>query len=220
MTPRLIVFDLDGTLVNSAPDITAAVNRLLAARALPALTQPVVAAMVGDGLHKLLERAFAAVGATPDAAAATEYLADYERHVLVETTLFPGIQTALDQLAADGWRMAVCTNKPAAAARLLLDGLGVAHHLAAIGGGDSFATRKPDPGHLAATIAAAAGDPARALMVGDHRNDIDAALGCAVPSIFAAWGYGPPAMGANATAVAPAPADLPRLATSLAAGWV
>jgi phosphoglycolate phosphatase len=215
MTARLIVFDLDGTLVDSAPDITAAVNRLLAARALPALTQPQVAAMVGDGLHKLMERVFAAVGTTPDATAADEYMADYERHVLVETTLFPGINAALDQLAADGWRMAVCTNKPAGAARLLLDALGITHRLAAIGGGDSFATRKPDPAHLAATINAAGGNQGRAIMVGDHGNDIAAAAGCALPSIFAAWGYGPPAMAANATATAPTPADLPALATRL-----
>jgi phosphoglycolate phosphatase len=215
MTPRLMVFDLDGTLVDSAPDIAAAVNRLLAARALPVLSQSEVASMVGDGLHKLLERAFAAVQATPDASAADDYMQDYERHVLVKTTLFPGIATALDQLAADGWRLAVCTNKPARAAQLLLEGLGVATRLSAIGGGDSFATRKPNPAHLAATIAAAGGDPARAIMVGDHRNDIDAALGCAMPSIFAGWGYGPPDMATNATAVAPSPNALPAIATRL-----
>jgi phosphoglycolate phosphatase len=212
---RLIVFDLDGTLVDSAPDITAAVNRLLTARALPALTRPQVTAMVGDGLHKLLERAFAAVGATPDDAAPHEYMVDYERHVLVDTALFPGIAAALEELLAKGWRLAVCTNKPAGAARLLLDGLGVTPKLAAIGGGDSFATRKPDPAHLAATIVAAGGTQGRAIMVGDHRNDIDAARGCVMPSIFAGWGYGPPAMAANASAIAPTPADLPRLANGL-----
>src|ERR1700678_3515083 len=100
---------------------------------------------------------------------------DYERHVLVNTTLFPGIPAALDQLAAEGWRLAVCTNKPARAAQLLLEGLGIATRLTAIGGGDSFATRKPDPAHLSATIEAAGSVPARAIMVGDHRNDIDAA---------------------------------------------
>jgi phosphoglycolate phosphatase len=210
-----MVFDLDGTLVDSAPDIAASVNRLLTARALPALSQSQVASMVGDGLHKLLERAFAAVKATPDASAADDYMQDYERHVLVETTLFPGMEAALDQLAADGWRLAVCTNKPARAAHLLLEGLGVATRLAAIGGGDSFATRKPDPAHLSATIAAAGGDPTRAIMVGDHRNDIDAAAGCAMPSIFAGWGYGPPDMAANATARAATPTDLPALATRL-----
>jgi phosphoglycolate phosphatase len=210
-----MVFDLDGTLVDSAPDITAAVNRLLAARTLPALSQSQVAAMVGDGLHKLLERVFAAVKATPDANAADDYMHDYESHVLVETTLFPGIAATLDQLVADGWRLAVCTNKPARAAHLLLEGLGIATRLAAIGGGDSFATRKPNPAHLAATIEAAGGDPARAIMVGDHRNDIDAATGCAMPSIFAAWGYGPPVMAENATVVAPNPGALPALAARL-----
>jgi phosphoglycolate phosphatase len=215
MTARLMVFDLDGTLVDSAPDIAAAVNRLLAARALPALSQSRVAAMVGDGLHKLLERAFAAVQATPDASAADEYMQDYEHNVLVETRLFPGIPAALDQLAADGWRLAVCTNKPARAAHLLLEGLGIASRMAAIGGGDSFPTRKPDPAHLAATIAAAGGDPAHAIMVGDHRNDIQAAAGCAMPAIFAAWGYGPAEMSTAAAAIAATPADLLPLASRL-----
>ncbi|HEY0257960.1 MAG TPA: HAD-IA family hydrolase, partial [Candidatus Methylacidiphilales bacterium] len=144
-----------------------------------------------------------------------DYMEDYERNVLVETVLFSGIAAALDALAADGWRLAVCTNKPAHAAHLLLEGLGIAGRVAAIGGGDSFATRKPDPGHLAGTILAAGGDQARAVMVGDHRNDVQAAQGCAVPCIFAAWGYGGPEMANGAAAIAAAPGELSGLADRL-----
>jgi phosphoglycolate phosphatase len=210
-----MVFDLDGTLVDSVPDIAAAVNRMLAARALPALSRPAVAAMVGDGLHPLIQRAFAAVGAAPDDAAAAEYLADYEANVLVETSLFPGIADTLDQLQATGWQLAVCTNKPERAARLLLAALGIGGRFAAVGGGDSFATHKPDPAHLRHTIAAAGGDPARALMVGDHSNDVNAAVGCGVAAIFAGWGYGRPGMEAGAAAIAPTPAELCDIAARL-----
>jgi len=211
----LLVFDLDGTLVDSVPDIAAAVNRMLAVRGLPALSQPAVAAMVGDGLHPLIQRAFAAHGATPDAAAAHEYLSDYESNVAVETKLFDGIPEALDALEQAGWRLAVCTNKPERAARLLLDALGIADRFHAIGGSDSFAAHKPDPRHLQGTIAAAGGDPARALMVGDHTNDVMAATGSGVRAVFAGWGYGRPGMEAGAAAVAATPASLPGIAAGL-----
>ena len=217
LSPRLMVFDLDGTLVDSVPDIAAAVNRVLAARALPALGHAAIAAMVGDGLHPLIKRAFAAVGGTPDDGAAGEYLADYEANVLVETSLFPGITDMLDSLQATGWALAVCTNKPERAAHLLLDALGIGARFAAIGGGDSFATHKPDPAHLRQTIAAAGGDPARALMVGDHSNDVHAAMGCGVAAIFAGWGYGRPGMESGAAAVAPTPASLAEIAQRLLA---
>jgi phosphoglycolate phosphatase len=210
MTKRTLAFDLDGTLTDSVPDIAAAVNRTLAVRNLPALPEAEIALMVGDGLHPLIERAFAAVGSTPDAGAAAEYLADYESKVAVDTRLYPGVEDALDRLAADGWTLAVCTNKPERAARLLLEALGVAGRFAAIGGGDSFAAHKPDPIHLRGTIEAAGGSTERALMVGDHHNDVRAASGCGVPAIFAGWGYGRPGMEQGAVAVAK---DWPSLVT-------
>jgi phosphoglycolate phosphatase len=211
----LMVFDLDGTLVDSVPDIAASVNRMLAARGFGPLTDPAIAAMVGDGLHPLIQRVFVAIGGTPDDAAAGDYLSDYEANVCVNTRLFPGMVEALAALRQAGFRLAVCTNKPENAARLLLDALGIADQFDAIGGGDSFAAHKPDPRHLSETVKAAGSTPARAMMVGDHSNDINAAIGCDVPAIFAGWGYGRPGMEAGAAAIAPQPGDLPAIAARL-----
>ena len=204
----LLVFDLDGTLVDSLPDITSALNRMFAARHLPPLTHAQVMPMVGDGLAPLISRAFAVQGVPPDATAAGDYLSDYEANVLVDTRLFDGINSAIETLAQDGWRFAVCTNKPERAAHLLLQAVGIADKFAAIGGGDSFAARKPDPLHLTGTIEAAGGDPARSIMVGDHHNDIGAAIGAGVKSIYAGWGYGRPGMEAGASAVCANAKDL------------
>jgi phosphoglycolate phosphatase len=212
--PRVLAFDLDGTLTDSVPDIAAAVNRTLAKRGLPALSRDYVAAMVGDGLMPLIERAFAAAGGVPDASAGRDYLEDYESQVAVDTRLYPGVAEALDTLRGQGWALAVCTNKPERAARLLLAALGVADRFAAIGGADSFAAHKPDPLHLSSTVAAAGGTLDRALMVGDHTNDMLAARGCGVRAIFAGWGYGRPGMEEGAVAVA---RDLPAL-VSIAQG--
>ena len=199
---RTLAFDLDGTLTDSAPDIAAAVNRMLAVRGLGPLSVPAVAAMVGDGLQPLIDRAFAAVGATPDENAGADYLADYESRVAEETKLYPGVADALDALRADGWTLAVCTNKPEHAARLLLTALGVIDRFSAIGGGDSFAAHKPNPIHLRSTIELAGGTTERALMVGDHTNDVLAAAGCGVRTVFAGWGYGRPGMETGAVAIA------------------
>lgn len=207
MTP-LAIFDLDGTLVDSAPDLHAALDRLMAARGLAPFLRDEVIAMVGDGARVLVERALAARGLPFDQPALDAFLADYTANAAVETRLFPGIAPALDALAEAGWRLAVCTNKPAAAARELLGALGLAERLAAVGGGDSFPVRKPDPGHLLATIEAAGGAPAGAVMVGDHRNDVAAARGAGIPCVFVAWGYGPLAM-AEGAAIAAAPGSLP-----------
>ena len=212
---RTLVFDLDGTLTDSVPDIAGAVNRTLAARNLPPLAVADVALMVGDGLQPLIDRAFAAAGGVPDGRAGADYLADYESRVAEATQLYPGAEYALDTLLAQGWTLAVCTNKPRHAAHLLLSALHVADRFAAVGGGDSFAAMKPDPLHLLGTIEAAGGDTRRSLMVGDHSNDVHAANGSNVRAIFAGWGYGRPGMERGAVAVARDFPDLVRIAGEL-----
>ncbi len=214
MSP-ILVFDLDGTLVDSVPDLMAALNRLLAARGLAPFDAAGTAAMVGDGAAVLVERAFAARGVAADKKAVATLVADYTGHATEASRLYPGVAETLTALADDGWLLAVCTNKPVAAARVVLDGLGLAGRFAAIGGGDSFPARKPDPAHLLATIAAGGGVAAAAVMVGDHANDVAAACGAGLPCIFAGWGYGRPEMAAGAAAVAPRIAAVPVIAARL-----
>ncbi|WP_135467525.1 phosphoglycolate phosphatase [Crenalkalicoccus roseus] len=216
--PRTAVFDLDGTLVDSAPDLHAALDRLMARLSLPPFRRAEVVGMIGDGVKALVERALAARGRPFDAAALASFTADYTAHAAVKTRPFPGIPEALAALRQAGWRLAICTNKPVAATEALLGALGLAGCFAAIGGGDSFPVRKPDPAHLLATLRAAGGEAGRAAMIGDHRNDVLAARGAGLPCLFAAWGYGPPAMAEGAALVAPAPAALPALLERLVPG--
>ncbi len=201
MEPTLLL-DLDGTLVDTVPDLLACLNRLMASRGLPALTTAEVIPMIGDGAAVLVRRAMAARGreATPDDQ--QTLLADYTANVADGSRLFPGVEPTLRAMAADGWRLAVCTNKPVVAARELLATLGVLELFAAVGGGDSYRTRKPDPQHLLSTLADAGGRADAAVMVGDHHNDVQAALGAGVPCIFAAWGYGAAPAEVAATAAA------------------
>ena len=192
------VFDLDGTLVDSAPDLHAALDRLMAVKRLPGFARAEVVAMIGDGVRVLLERAYAARGIALDEADLQHFMTDYEANAAVLTRAFDGIPELLGGLRDAGWRLAVCTNKPEGAARVLLSGLGLDGHFSALGGGDSFPMRKPDPGHLRATRAAAGAVPEDAVMIGDHRNDIEAARGAGVRAIFAGWGYGPHSMAGGA----------------------
>ena len=195
---RCAVFDLDGTLVDSAPDLHAALDRLMATKRLPGFARAEVVAMIGDGVRVLLERAYAARGIALDEADLQHFMTDYEANAAVLTRAFDGIPELLGGLRDAGWRLAVCTNKPEGAARVLLSGLGLDGHFSALGGGDSFPMRKPDPGHLRATLAAAGAAPEDAVMIGDHRNDIEAARGAGVRAIFAGWGYGPHSMAGGA----------------------
>jgi len=204
----LAIFDLDGTLVDSAPDLRAALNRLLAAEGLEPFPLPEVAAMIGDGARALLAKAFAARAMAFNEALLPGFLDDLEANSAVLTRTYPGVVAALEALSARGWQHAVCTNKPIAATRALLDALGLARHFALVLGGDSLAVKKPDPGHVQAILAGLGVVASEAVMIGDHQNDIRAARGAGVRSVFAAWGYGD---GTGADLSATAPSALPAL---------
>ncbi len=205
-----MVLDLDGTLVDSVPDLTAAVNHMLVARGLAPYGEADVKGMVGDGTPKLVARAFAGRATPEDATGHADFLTYYAAHTTDITRPFPGVPETLATLSAAGWRLAVCTNKPEGPARTLLGNLGLAPFFVAVGGGDSFPFRKPDPRFLSAVLDAAGADRRYAVMVGDHPNDVNAAAGVGIRSIFAAWGYCPRESGAHATAVAE---RFPELAT-------
>jgi phosphoglycolate phosphatase len=210
-----LVLDLDGTIVDSLPDLTAALNRLMTARSLPTFPAPSVAAMVGDGTTKLVERAFAARSREAQHGDIDAFVADYTAHATVATRAYPGVEETLGRLKTSGWQFAICTNKTIAATHAVLDALGLAHWFAALGCGDTFPVRKPNPAHLVGTLDAAGGDRRRAVMVGDHANDIAVAKGAGVPSIFAAWGYGARSMAEGASAIGARFTDLAGLAPSL-----
>jgi phosphoglycolate phosphatase len=216
MTQPCLLLDLDGTLIDSAPDLLAAVNRLLTRRGVAPLSRTEIIPMIGDGTRMLLTRALDARRAPPFTEDEFEaYMADYTAHSVDETQPFPGTVETLARLAESDWRLAVCTNKPVGATHAILKTLGLAQFFAAVGGGDSFAVRKPDPGHLLGTLELAGGSADRAVMVGDHTNDVLAAVGAKVPCIFAGWGYGTPEMAQGSAVTAARFADLPELAGKL-----
>ena len=216
MRPTLLL-DLDGTLVDSVPDLTASANRVMVSRGLAPFTQAEVIPMVGDGAGALVRKLLEARGVEAQNGDLEAFLADYTAHPATQTRPFEGVPETLRNLSGQGWVLAVCTNKPETAARKLLQSLGLLDLLAAVGGGDSFGTCKPDPAHVTATLDAAGGDPGAAVMVGDHHNDVRAARGARVPCIFAAWGYGPLSMAEGAAAIADRFGDVPRLAAGLLA---
>jgi len=191
--PAILVFDLDGTLIDSAPDMHRAVLRMLAEHALPPLSLAEVTAMVGDGSAKLLARAFAKAGRPIDRelpALLPRFMEIYEACAADLTRPFPGVPETLARLAAAGHRMAVCTNKPDGPTRTVLDALSLLPFFEAVVGGDLAPARKPDPRHLLAVLDALGAAPSDAVMVGDGTNDLLTAAAAGVPAIFARYGYG------------------------------
>lgn len=187
----VLLLDLDGTLVDSLPDLATALNRLLGELGAEALPAAVVRGMVGDGARRLVERGLAAAGLETDPAAATvRFLEIYGAGLTVGTRPYPGVPQTLMRLRDAGWRLALCTNKPEAPSRAILSGLGLAEHFAAVAGGDSLPRRKPDPGPLLALLRQLGGAPEAAVMVGDGVNDLLAATAAGVPAVWAAYGYG------------------------------
>jgi phosphoglycolate phosphatase len=191
--PRAVIFDLDGTLVDSAPDIQGALNRLLIERGLSALDLKTVIGMIGDGTSKLVERGFAAAGAplAPESlpAANDRFIAHYADHATDLTAPFPGVIDTLKRLIAEGCRIGVCTNKTQSLAEQIIDETGLAPYIEITVGGDTPVGRKPEPGSLLEVIARLDATPKTSLMVGDSRNDVMAARAAGVPVALVTFGY-------------------------------
>lgn len=193
MTRPTIVFDLDGTLVETAPDLLDSLNHCLGIAKMAAVDEARLRSYVGMGGKVMIERAFAAQGAplTEDhlAELLVAFLEHYTENIPGRSLAFPGVDAALARFEAAGWIMAVCTNKYEALSRKLLEALGIASRFAAICGQDTFPFRKPDPRHLVETIRLAGGDPGRAVMVGDSFTDIETARRAGIPVVAVDFGY-------------------------------
>jgi phosphoglycolate phosphatase len=193
MAAPTIVFDLDGTLVDTAPDLIAALDALFAREGLPRDSKAELRNMIGGGARRLIERALAQeripiVDDDVDRLYA-RYIEHYAAHIAERSRAFPGLEQALDALAENGCRLAVCTNKLEFLAVRLLDELGIAGRFAAICGQDTFGMQKPDPEMLRRTVAQAGGSMERVVMVGDSAADIDMARQAAIPVIAVDFGY-------------------------------
>ncbi|MES2042245.1 MAG: phosphoglycolate phosphatase [Pseudomonadota bacterium] len=187
---RTIVFDLDGTLADTAPDIAAALNHALAQVGRQILTLDAVRSMVGHGGKVLVQRGLAATGGADELTLATAYaamIAYYETHVCEHSQPYPGVVAALDALRDQGVALAVCTNKPEHLARGVVDVLGWRSRFAAIVGGDTLAATKPDPAMLHLVIEQAGGGPAA--MVGDSIIDVQTARAAGLPCAAVSFGY-------------------------------
>lgn len=189
----IVVFDLDGTLAETAPDIMRVLNVILVREGLPALPLERARELVGAGARALISRGFKVSGRPLDEETLErlfeDFLLIYAEDVASHSHLFDGVLGALDQLSAEGYLLAVCTNKPILHTRLILDHFKIAQRFAAVAGRDSFPFHKPDPRHLTLTIEAAGGDPARAVMIGDSRTDIATAKAAGIPTICVPFGY-------------------------------
>ena len=186
-----VIFDLDGTLVDSAPDIHAAVARCLAEEGLPALPSAQVARFVGNGVPVLIDRVIAACGLAAGPlhrdAMIARFLGHYQAALSDLTTVYPGVHTALNALQQAGHRMAVCTNKPAAAASSLLRAFDLAQYFPVVVGGDSLAVTKPHPAPLLEAIRLLGGGAA--IFVGDSEVDAETAQAAGVPFVLFTEGY-------------------------------
>jgi phosphoglycolate phosphatase len=185
-----IIFDLDGTLVDTAGDLAASLNHALGVLGRPAIPPASVRALVGHGARKLLERGLAVTGETsPELVeeGVAPFLSHYGANIAVHSRPFEGVEAALDRLARRGHRLAVCTNKPVALATSLLAELGWETRFRAVLGADSRPFRKPDPRHLTETLQEAGGTSM--LFVGDSRTDADTAIAAGVPLVLVSFGY-------------------------------
>jgi phosphoglycolate phosphatase len=192
LTPT-IVYDLDGTLADTAEDLVATLNWLLGREGLAPIKVESAGSLVGAGARALIKRGFATSGRTLEAeevdALFADYLGHYNTHIVDRSRLYPGVDKALAAFARAGWRQAVCTNKIEVSAKLLIEKLGIADRFAFVCGQDTFGVGKPDAKPLLETIAASGGAKERAIMVGDSGADIKTARAANVPVVAVDFGY-------------------------------
>jgi phosphoglycolate phosphatase len=193
MSKSIIVFDLDGTLVDTAPDLLAALNFALVDGGISPVDPVAHRPHLGFGGRVMIERAFQTQRRDlPNEKLAhllSVFLQHYSDNIPGASAPFPGATAALDRFQNAGWLLAICTNKTEKMAKALMAGLNLEHLFGAICGQDTFPFRKPDPRHLTETIRLAGGDPAMAVMVGDSHADIDAAKAAGIPVVAVDFGY-------------------------------
>lgn len=191
--PRAVLFDLDGTLIDSAPDLHASINILLMRRGLGPLSLPDVVSMIGNGVKKLVERAFIAVGHPLDTDELDlEYeamIGIYADHLTILTVLTPGAREIVEDLHAQGVLMGVVTNKPQMPTEAILDHFGLSPYLDAVIGGDSGVEKKPAPDMIFAALERLGVRPEDAVMVGDSLADVGSARAAGIPVIALRGGY-------------------------------
>ena len=188
-----LVFDLDGTLVDTAPDLAAATNYVLKSRGLQPIADKVILPHVGQGALKMIEQAMAAHGEVLPQKELYDlfelFIVYYAANISVRSRPYDGVIAALNTFGAQGAKLAVCTNKLESHARALLKALDMTRHFAAITGRDSLGAYKPDPRHLAGTIALAGGNAGNAVMIGDSETDILTAKAANIPVVAVDFGY-------------------------------
>jgi phosphoglycolate phosphatase len=193
MSAPTIVFDLDGTLIDTAPDLIDTLNLVFEQEGLPPVDYATARNLIGGGARAMIVRGIEAEGRAVTPAKLeqmfAEFIAHYSAHIADRSQPFPGLVQALDALAASGCRLAVCTNKLESLSRLLLSELKLTHRFAAICGQDTFGIQKPDPEVLRRTIAAAGGKTWRSVMIGDSLTDIRTARAAGIPVIAVDFGY-------------------------------
>jgi phosphoglycolate phosphatase len=192
-SPTTIVFDLDGTLVDTAPDLLASLNAVLTEAGHRTVDPAELRSLVGFGVRRLFERAFALTGTSLSDNNLNKYsdafMAYYRENIANESVPFPGVYETLDALKAEGALLGVCTNKPHDLTGLLLDKLDLTRRFGSVIGAGISPYNKPDPRHILDVVAALKGDARRTVMVGDSSVDVNAAKNSKVPVIVMTYGY-------------------------------